>query len=230
MPVSPLLRLYPSSWRARYGGEMQALLEERPHRQRDRLDLVRGAIDAWLHPATPSWVPIVAALAGGGSWTVAAAAVLVQPAPLDWPGYLLEIVPLSLVGAICLFVAATGCLLRAGEAGGRAFGVAALLTGIGYLAWVVALGGTILGSVGRPELAAAQSAAMIATIAVGLALVRRRDEPIGFLVLVAAVVMLIPWTGTWLAFGLGWTAIGISLLLDRAARMGRGGIPGAASS
>jgi len=48
--MSRLLRLYPSAWRDRHGEELLALLETRPPNLRDRIDLVRGALDARLHP------------------------------------------------------------------------------------------------------------------------------------------------------------------------------------
>jgi len=220
MRVSALLRLYPGPWRARYGEEMEALLEERRPDRRERLDLIRGALDAWMHPPTPSPAPMLAALIGGGLWTVVATAVLVQPAPPDWPGYLAEIVPLAAVAAVCLLVAATGCVLRAGEARSRAIGLATGLVVVGHLAWISMLGATGLGVVGGPAVAAAQTLAMAGTIAVGLILVHARDEPIGFLLIAAPLAMLLPWTVPWLAFGAGWTAIGIVMWLDRAARTG----------
>jgi hypothetical protein len=46
-----LLRLYPRAWRERYGEELSAQLEaERPLRLGVVADLVRGALDAHLHP------------------------------------------------------------------------------------------------------------------------------------------------------------------------------------
>jgi hypothetical protein len=48
--MNALLRLYPRAWRERYLAEVTALLEERPPSLGDRLDLLRGAADAWLHP------------------------------------------------------------------------------------------------------------------------------------------------------------------------------------
>jgi hypothetical protein len=45
-----LVRLYPPTWRARYGAEFAELLGERPLGVRDGLDVVRGALDARLHP------------------------------------------------------------------------------------------------------------------------------------------------------------------------------------
>lgn len=46
-----LLRLYPSPWRRRYGGEVAAMLADRRFSLRTAVDLVAGAIDVWLHPA-----------------------------------------------------------------------------------------------------------------------------------------------------------------------------------
>ena len=56
-------------------------------------------------PPIPSRTPAVAALVGGGLWTVVAAGVLFQPAPPDWPGYLLEVVPTATLAVAFLFVA-----------------------------------------------------------------------------------------------------------------------------
>jgi hypothetical protein len=46
--VSVLIRLYPRAWRARYGNEMLAVLEQHGTGWRTRLDLLRGALDAHL--------------------------------------------------------------------------------------------------------------------------------------------------------------------------------------
>jgi hypothetical protein len=48
--VSRLVRLYPAAWRARYEAELRDALALRPLTARDRLGLIRGALDAWLHP------------------------------------------------------------------------------------------------------------------------------------------------------------------------------------
>ena len=45
-----LLRLYPSPWRRRYGGEVAEMLADRGFSFRIAVDLVAGAIDVWLHP------------------------------------------------------------------------------------------------------------------------------------------------------------------------------------
>ena len=81
-----LISLYPRAWRDRYELEFQTLMSERPPTPRDRLDIVRGALDARLHPqlrqaspdGTPRLVRIGATLAvlGGGLWVAAGLAFL----------------------------------------------------------------------------------------------------------------------------------------------------------
>jgi hypothetical protein len=51
--MSRLVALYPRTWRDRYEDEFLALLSERPPNPLDRLDIVRGAVDARLHPQVP---------------------------------------------------------------------------------------------------------------------------------------------------------------------------------
>ena len=48
--MTSLMRLYPRDWRERYEDEFLSLLAERPPDVRDRLDIVRGAIDARVRP------------------------------------------------------------------------------------------------------------------------------------------------------------------------------------
>ena len=70
------------------------MLEKRaPGRRRDVIDLLRGALDAWLQPGhAVAGAGDCGAHNGGGLWTMAAAGVVGQPVPPDWPGYLAEIV------------------------------------------------------------------------------------------------------------------------------------------
>jgi hypothetical protein len=49
--MSRLVRLYPATWRLRYEAELLDLLEQRPMTPRQAIDLVRGALDAHLHPS-----------------------------------------------------------------------------------------------------------------------------------------------------------------------------------
>jgi hypothetical protein len=62
--MSVLLRLYPAPWRQRYGEEFLALISERPQSLEDRVDIVRGAIDARLHPQLAVPAPQLADRAG----------------------------------------------------------------------------------------------------------------------------------------------------------------------
>lgn len=48
--MTRLIALYPGPWRARYEDEFLALLSQKPPDPLDRIDIVRGAIDARLHP------------------------------------------------------------------------------------------------------------------------------------------------------------------------------------
>lgn len=222
MRTPSLIGLYPRVWRDRYGDEMAVLIEARPLHLRDRADLVRGALDSWLHPPTRSRVPVIAALIGGGLWTVAAAAVVFQPVPPQWPGYLVEILGLALVAAGFLLLATLGCSLRLGDGAGRAMAVAVALTIAGYVAWIIALGATAAGSLDGPTLAAAQTVAMLGTTLVGAVLVRAGDVAVGLLVMLGPIAMLIPWTVTWLVLGASWTAVGCLLAVERSRRPGPG--------
>ncbi len=215
-----LLRLYPGRWRARYGDEMAALLEAGPVSWRDRVDLVRGALDAWLHPPIPSRTPAIAALVGGGLWTVVAAGVLFQPAPPDWPGYLLEVVPTATLAVAFLFVAVLGCALRSGDGRIGAFRMTSEIVVVGFAAWIVALLATAAGWFDGPSLAAAQALAIVGLTLVGTVLIAAGDEPIGGLITVSGLAMLLPWAGGWLVFGAAWTAIGVLLWMERAASIG----------
>jgi hypothetical protein len=45
-----LLALYPPRWRRRYGDEVRALIGSQPFSLHAGIDLIAGAIDAWLEP------------------------------------------------------------------------------------------------------------------------------------------------------------------------------------
>jgi hypothetical protein len=60
-----LIRLYPPAWRRRYGDELAELLETQPFSLRTSIDLIAGAIDAWVHPQAST--SVVADAKGGES-------------------------------------------------------------------------------------------------------------------------------------------------------------------
>lgn len=85
--MSRLVRLYPAAWRARYGDELAALLEDDPPSPFDTLDLLLGALDAHRHLRGPGrlsddrkGIPMTlrlagsAAVLGGGLWIAMIAA------------------------------------------------------------------------------------------------------------------------------------------------------------
>ena len=76
-----ILRLYPPTWRDRYGPELDDLVAHRRMRIRDIADLLAGAIDARLHPQLAG--PMRLAAAG----PAAPAAVLPVPAPAPSPAF-----------------------------------------------------------------------------------------------------------------------------------------------
>lgn len=45
-----LIRLYPRPFRQRYGAELADLIAAQPFSVRTTVDLIAGAIDAWIHP------------------------------------------------------------------------------------------------------------------------------------------------------------------------------------
>lgn len=81
--MNRLIELYPRAWRDRYELEFLGIMEARKPSLGDRVDVVRGAIDARLHPqvaATGSDAPApagsarlggVLAVIGGSLWAVA---------------------------------------------------------------------------------------------------------------------------------------------------------------
>jgi hypothetical protein len=220
--VKRLLALYPRWWTERYGDEMRSLLLDAPRRRRDGLDLARGALDAWLHPPVPSHLAGIAALVGGAAWTAVALAVVLQPVPPDWPGYLHESLPLAVLAAGSLLIATLGVAVRAADPGGRAAILAAWIAAAGYVVWMCALIGTAAGVADGVTLAVGHTLAMFGTIAVGITVFRVGQDVVGLLLVVAATSMLIPVTPAWLVFGACWTVIGVVLEFDRTSRTGRG--------
>jgi len=140
--MSRLIGLYPGPWRARYEAELRDLLAARPPGLAERLDLVAGALDAWLHPELVA--PVVAdrrpsprvrlaglaAIAGGALW-LAMSMILVV---LASSGRDADLTIAGWVVLLLLTVAALGAT-PPGRARGVGAGilVAALLFGVGIV-------------------------------------------------------------------------------------------------
>lgn len=68
--MTRLVALYPRTWRDRYEDEFLALVSERPTRLLDRLDILRGAIDARLHPQVQGSPAAPETPVAGSPWPV----------------------------------------------------------------------------------------------------------------------------------------------------------------
>ncbi len=155
--MSTLVRLYPRAWRDRYEAEFMGMLESRPPRTRDRLDIVRGALDARLHPEVPG-TPDRPRPAMQPARLAAAAAVIAGVAWLAWVGLVLRdfrgwgtgqpesaTLMAALAALMSLALAAAHVfLLLAGQATIRPFGgVAASIAAVSFTLTAFG-GGTIL--------------------------------------------------------------------------------------
>ena len=210
-PGAGLLRLYPGAWRDRYEAEVLAVLDQLELGPRARLDLLRGALDARLH--TGSRLPAVAALVSGAMWTVAGVTVVGQPVPPDWPGYLVDILPLTVVAVGAGLVGIVGCWARRSDGSGRLGALGALVAIAGHLGWALALAAAAAHAAEGPATVAFQAVALAGCLLVGLVLIRTDDLAIGAAIVLASAVMLFGWPIAWLVFGLAWTFVGVVLLV-----------------
>ncbi len=204
-----MLRLYPRAWRDRYEAEMLAVLEDRALDLRTRLDLVRGAMDAHVHPIAAPATPVVASVIAGVAWIVAGLAAATQPLLPDWPGFLVETLPIGLIGtaAGARVVLAVG--RRSGLGGPRGTGPALAIAVIGHIALIVTLVGALLGGPYGAITGAALSIAGVGTVLVGLIRARAGDHPVAEAVLIAGAAMLIPSPIAWPLAGAAWIALAI---------------------
>jgi len=213
-PGAALIALYPAAWQRRYGEELESLLELGGLSLRDPLDLIRGAIDAHLHPSQPSALPVIAALTAGALFTAHAIALASQPVPLDWPGYLLDALPLAVLGVALLLPSVVGLWLKLGDADGALGRLGIVIALAGHGAWLVAIVAAALAIEYGPLTAAAATVAMAGTAMLGLALAGNGLAMLGGLLVGAALAGVAPPALGWPLFGAAWSAIGFRLLLD----------------
>ena len=228
MPL--LLRLYPAPWRERYGDEFAELLSARPPGPRDRLDIIRGAVDARLHPqvaATP--LPRVAstrdrilALAAvtSGALFSAWAAVLVafMPRWSEFDGATVDsaLIGLSyaagLFGAMIAMVVLFGVAFRHVEDLGSVGAIGAVIAATGFMlfAWESGAWAVILLNVG--------------TLVMSPGLARAVGWPVALLMVTATVTVgaamfgfiggdgqELLWMWMLLVYGPAWILLGIKL-------------------
>ena len=82
--MSKLVRMFPAAWRDRYEAEFVGTLQERPIALAGSVDIVRGAVDAHLHPELIGGEPHL--------WTHRLPGLLATAAGLIWSWYYLRIV------------------------------------------------------------------------------------------------------------------------------------------
>ena len=156
--MSSLLRLYPRPWRDRYGEEFEELLAQRPPSARHRLDIVRGALDAHLHPQLVDPDRVVdrwwlVPLAGFGLFAVGLLIVLASPERFDAYGSYREapVAFVPMLGAVVLLlvgIARLGVLLPAEEGALRVIASVGVAAGAlwAMAPWTGILGATFLGA------------------------------------------------------------------------------------
>jgi hypothetical protein len=216
--VNRYVSLYPRAWRERYGEELQAILEAERLGLRARVDLIRGALDAHLHPRLPSPLPVAAALTASALAVAHAIALAAQPVPTDWPGYLEDALPLIIASVVALLPALVGLWLKLGDRDGALGRLGIVVAICGHVAWLVAL----LAAVGHvaygPLTAVAATVAMAGTAALGVALVGHARTLLGALVAGAALAGIAPPSLGWPAFAAAWTGVAIVLVVEFARR------------
>jgi hypothetical protein len=215
---SRYIGLYPRAWRERYGDELADLLERERLGFRMRLDLVRGAVDAHLHPVAPSRLPALAAVTASALAVAHALALASQPASTDWPGYLEDALPLIIGSVAAMIPALLGLWLKLGDADGAFGRLGVILAVMGHGAWLVALAAAAARLEYGPLTAAASTLAMTGTAVLGIALVGRGRVVLGFLLAAAGLAGVVPPAWGWPAFAVAWTGIAVALVLEQPER------------
>jgi hypothetical protein len=178
--MNRLVRLYPRAWRERYLSEFTDLLEDRQPVLRDQLDIVRGALDAWIDPqvtdqrseepagnrARRTLAAGSAGIIGGGMW-IAGGVVMKSTELNSAVGYkdagvaVLILVGAMIVTALAAFALATSASSpRATRAAAAGMLIGAVLTAmpwpiliVGFFAYVLstaAFGVLLRGVVRQP--------------------------------------------------------------------------------
>ncbi len=227
--MTALVRLYPRAWRDRYEAEFLGILETRPPSVRDRLDIVRGALDARLHPEVPGsrqgsqgreglaiarWAAAAAILAGLGSlaWTGLILRYFKgwgagEPEHAALGGVLSAITFLSLAAAHGLLAVAGQRSMRTAGAPGASVAAVSFLfaaTGGGLAIALGVTGSVVLAAAmaGRTIsvwLSAAWIAASVLLLGAMLAFTAGGGQNVSLLALMAP-------------FGLAWLLVGLAVL------------------
>ena len=190
--MSRLVRLYPPAWRQRYGDEFIELITERRPSLVERVDIARGALDAWLNPQVAGPAPRAApeadssgrltaavAITGGGLWIGAGLALFSAPLnqALEYKesqGGAVIVVAAMVVTALAAFAAARALPVRSRTA--RVASIAMLLGGL-------------LTAIPWPVLMVGFFGYILATAVFGVIVALSRRQVVGGLLAVASLVL-----------------------------------------
>ncbi len=220
--VARYLGLYPRPWRERYGDELADVLDAEVLSLRARLDLVRGAIDAHLHPPQPSPLPVLAAVTASALATAHALALSSQPVATEWPGYLDDALPLIIGSVAATIPALLGLWLKLGDDDGPLGRVGIVLGVVGGSAWLLALLAAAARVAYGPATAAAATVALAGTALLGVAVFGRSRFVLGVFLATAGLAGLAPPALAWPAFAAAWTGVAAVLVVDHARRSAAG--------
>jgi hypothetical protein len=124
-----LIRLYPPSWRRRYGPELAALLAAQPASARTAVDLVAGAVDAWLNPQSSTAITPADTKEGG--------AMLSRMQQLTGGGCEPEVTPADGLKAAAVTIGGTLAIAAVLTMAIRTYGKNAYLESLLTMGWLV---------------------------------------------------------------------------------------------
>jgi hypothetical protein len=146
----------------------------------------------------------------GVAWVVTGLASVTQPLMPDWPGYMLEALPVAVVGAVAGLRAVSVFGLRSGLDAPRSTMPAVVTAVLGHVAWIAALAIAALGGPYGAITGAAGSVAAIGTVLIGLTRYRAGDHPAAEGLVLAGGAMLVPSPISWIAAGAAWIGVAVS--------------------
>ena len=121
---------------------------------------------------------------------------------------------MALLGVVATLVAVLAATRLAWSSNRPSLELAVLGTVVGYLLWAAALIVAVIGGPYGAVTAIAHSLAAIATVRMGLVLLRADAHPVGEILLVAGAVMLLPTPAAWIVAGALWTGLGLWQIVD----------------
>ena len=128
----------------------------------------------------------------------------------DWPGFLLETLPVAVIGA----AAALRVVLQTGRRSGlearTGTTVALLIALAGHVAWILSLAAAAVGGPYGAITGAMGASAAVGIILVGVVPSRAHDHPTAEGLLAVGAAMLIPSPVAWVVAGGAWIGVAVA--------------------